>query len=299
MKKIFALAISLSAFIFTNKTHAQQLFRMSQYVQHNFIYNPAAAGITDSGSIGVTYKKMWNGIEGGPQTTILYADKYFTGLNTGAGFVLYNDVTGFTARSGMDLNMAYALRFSGNRKLQFGLNIQLLQERIDKAAIEKYVPGDPILAGPGSKMTADAGAGIYYASPGLSGGVSVKQIVQSKLGLISAKTDEAGRLYRHYYLTANYNWVVDEANTIIPSMMIRMSEKVPADVELGAIIMHKGLFWTGFGMHQNQDFSAYAGLRIKDKYTIGYAFDQYKTPLSSFDGGAGAHEVSLRYFFRK
>ena len=299
MKKIFFLTVSIITVACSGKLHAQQLFRVSQYMQHNFIYNPAAAGITDSGSVGITYKKMWSGIEGGPQTTILFADKYFAGLNTGAGFVLYNDVTGFTARSGMDANIAYALRFSGNRKLQFGLNVQLLQERIDKAAIEKYVPGDPILSGPGSKMTADAGAGIYYASSGFSGGVSVKQMVQSKLGLISAKTDEAGRLYRHYYVTANYNWVVDEDNTIIPSMMLRMSEKVPADFEIGAMIMHKGLFWTGFGWHQRQSFSAYAGVRIKEKYTIGYAFDQYKTPLSTFDGGAGAHEVSLRYFLRK
>jgi len=67
--------LALVCFATTTIT-AQQTFRLSQYMQHNYVFNPAAAGMNDLSSIGVTYKKMWEGIEGGPQTTLLFGDTY-------------------------------------------------------------------------------------------------------------------------------------------------------------------------------------------------------------------------------
>jgi hypothetical protein len=42
-----------------------------------------------------------------------------------------------------------------------------------------------------------------------------------------------------------------------------------------------------------------AGVHIKKKFTLGYSFDIYNTPLSVYDAGANAHEVILRYDFLK
>ena len=289
------LSILLFTLVCAPHGYSQQIFRVSQYLQHNFMFNPAAAGVSKDGTVGLMYKKMWSGMEGGPQTALAYGDYFFEKMNTGAAIVLYNDVTGPTSRSGFDLNAAYAIRFDGDRKLHIGLNAILLQERIDKMQLQEYIPNDPLLAGPGSIITADAGAGVYYASNTFSGGFSVKQLVQSKLNLKKTNTVPEGRLYRHYFLTANYNWKTDEDNVIIPSMMVRFTQNTPATIEVGAILKHKDIFWTGFGWQYKQSFTAYAGVNIKKRYSIGYAFDEYATPLSMFDGGSGAHEIMVRY----
>ena len=71
------MIISLLAVAAASHTKAQQIFTFSQFMQHNFLFNPAAAGANDQSSIGGSYRKMWAGIDGGPQTTFLYGDKFF------------------------------------------------------------------------------------------------------------------------------------------------------------------------------------------------------------------------------
>ena len=62
LKKIFSV---LALVICFTNTNAQQIFKISQFTQHNFLYNPAASGANDYASVGATYRKMWSGIDGG------------------------------------------------------------------------------------------------------------------------------------------------------------------------------------------------------------------------------------------
>lgn len=280
-------------------SNAQQIFRLSQYLQHNYIFNPAASGAGAFGSAIVSYKKMWSGIEGGPQTLLASTDKYFKKYKTGFSSVLFNDVTGPTSRSGIEMNGSYALPMTEKRKLMFGMGALLLQERVDKNFLEKYIPGDPLLSGSGSVVTGDASAGIYYTSPKFNVGLSVKQLIQSKLNLIKSSTTIEGKLYRQYYFMGSYNLITDEENVIVPNFLVKISQNAPTDIEAGAKIIHKDMIWGGFNFHYDQDYTAFAGLKINGKYSIGYAFDQYKTPLSVFDDGGNSHELSLMYYFQK
>ena len=239
-------------------SNAQQIFRLSQYLQHNYIFNPAASGAGEYGSVIVSYKKMWSGIEGGPQTILACADKYFKKYKTGFSSVLFNDVTGPTSRSGVELNGSYTVPFTDKRKLYLGLGALLLQERVDKNVLEKYIPGDPLLTSSGSVVTGDASAGLYYISPKLNVGFSVKQLVQSKLNLIQSSTSIEGKLYRQYYLMGSYNLRTDEENVIVPNFLVKMSQNAPADIEAGAKIIHKDMIWGGFNFHYDQDYTAFA-----------------------------------------
>jgi len=298
MKKQYCFLL-ISIFFIASASQAQQIFRLSQYLQHNYLFNPAAAGAAEHPSVGITYKKMWAGIEGGPQTFLAYGDKYFASKKTGVGVLVYNDVTGPTSRFGAEANISYSVLLAEKRRLMFGLGGMFAQERIDKSAIEKYIPGDPILAGPGSAFTADAAAGIYYVSPTINIGFSAKQLIQSKIDLIKTETALEARRYRQYYLMGSYNWQTDEDNMIIPNFQVKFSENAPADIEAGCKIEHKKILWVGFNYHLDQDFSAFAGFRVDKKLSIGYAYDQYKTPLSIFDSGGGSHELTIIYSFEK
>lgn len=295
--KIKIIPVFLLCLVCVGHSKAQQIFSMSQFMQHNFIYNPAAAGASDQASLGITYKKMWTGIEGGPRTTMLYADKYFEALNTGGGLILYNDVTGPITRSGVEGCVSYGIYTSDYNQLKFGLSGQLLQERIDKAAVQKYIPDDPLLATAGSSTTGDAAFGVYYTTPKLNIGVSAKQLIQSKLNFIKTTTLNESRLYRHYYVMGSYNYQLDSQNILIPNFIIKMAAHSPFDFEAGARLEHKKLLWFGINYHYQQYYSAFLGFNINKKVSLGYAYDQYRTPLSIFDEGGGSHELSLKYYF--
>lgn len=297
IKKI-VLITSLS-FCFAN-IYAQQLFKLSQFTQHNFLFNPAAAGANDVASIGATYKKMWSGLSGGPQTTVLFADKYFDKKNTGVGVYFYDDKTGPTSRTGGEISLSYSVKLgSKEKRVMFGLAGEFLQYRIDKSSMSVFIPNDPLLASANSKIKGDAAAGVYYKSPTLNAGISVQNILQSKLDFIKANSNPSGKLYRHYYFMGSYNWVVDEENVLIPNTLVKYLPNSPTDVELGVRLEHKDMFWVGVNHTFKQSYSLFAGVKMNKSLSIGYAFDQYNTPLSVFDGGGGAHEIMVRYFFSK
>jgi type IX secretion system PorP/SprF family membrane protein len=281
--------------------YAQQAFKISQFSQHNFLYNAAAAGAADHSSIGVAYRSQWSGIDGGPKTGIAFGDHYFDKVNMGTAIVLYNDKTGPTSRTGGQLNISYSLDFTPEKRLMFGLGLDVLQFKADLNKLGSYVPNDPLLASSGSVVKGDAAFGIYYRSPKFSGGLSVQNLLQSKLGLIKTSTTTTdGRLYRHYYAMANYNINVGDGDVLIPNAMITYLPNAPTEYEVGCRFEHADLLNFGFTWVYRQLFSAQAGVKIAHRFSIGYAFELYNSPISQFDGsGANAHELFLRYFFVK
>lgn len=282
----------------TPKVQAQQIFTISQFVQHNFIINPAAAGASDQASIGATYRNMWNSMPGGPETALLFGDMYFDKKNVGLAAVIYDDKTGPTSRTGGEVNLSYSIKLEGTRRLQFGLGAQVLQFKINKAAIADYIPNDPLLASSGNSLKGDASAGIYYRSEGLNVGFSVKQLIQSKFNFIKTSANPEGKLYRHFYLMGSYNLHADADNVLVPNFMLQYAANAPADYSAGIRLEHKRMVWIGFNHHFKQGFSAMAGV-YAGPFSIGYAYDRYSTPLNLFDDGSGAHEISVRYYFKK
>lgn len=297
LKSVISFSLLLAV---CNASNAQQIFTISQFTQHNFLFNPAAAGANDDASIGATYRKMWSGIDGGPQTTILYGDKYFAKKKVGVAVVLYDDKTGPTSRSGGQINLSYSIDMQQGRRIMFGLAGTLMQYKLDKAALASYIQGDPLLSSSSENtMKGDAAAGIYYKSPTLNVGFSVQQLVQAKFNYIKTAANPEGKLYRHMYFMGSYNWKVDEANVVVPNVFVQYQPNAPVDYSVGARLEHNDMFWLGLSYHYQQSYSAYAGVKIDHKLAIGYAYDQYSTPLSLFDDGGGAHEISLRYYFKK
>ena len=295
---------ALSCFACLQQAGAQQIFAISQYMQHNFIYNPAAAGAADNPSVGALYRKMWSGIDGGPQTTILYGDTYFEKKKTGLSVFVYDDKTGPTDRTGGQVDLSYSINLgsSKDKRLMFGLGGMFMDYKIDKAALGADLVTDPDPAlqnAPASKFTADAAAGIYLKTPTINIGASIEQIIKSQLAFVKDEPNQVDRLYRHYFVMASYNIRTDDEDVLIPNVLVRYQSNSPVDVQGGVKLMHQDFLWVGLGLHYQQSYSVYAGVKIAHKLEIGYAYDQYQTPLSVFDNGGAGNELSLRYYFVK
>ena len=119
------------------KADAKQIYKVSNYMEHSFINNPAAVGANGAGTVGAAYRSQWTEFEGGPVTAIFFADAYFSKMNTGLGIVAYSDKTGPTSRTGGELNLSYSVKLDNNNNKRFmiGLGAQVIQFKVDKAKI--------------------------------------------------------------------------------------------------------------------------------------------------------------------
>ncbi len=287
---------------FAGVVSAQQLMTASLYDMQGNLFNPATAGAKKHGIIGATYRTMWEGIDGGPQTEVLFGSAYIKSVKLGIGGYLYNDVTGPTKRTGIDMDYAYHIGMQNGGDFSIGLEARFQQFSIDKAKLQNSLgPNDPVLAGADSRFKGDAGFGLAYTGKKFEAGVSVSQLIQTKLNFYTGNltTSEQGRLYRHYYLHSNYTWQVDESTKIIPNLLFIYLPNAPLEFQGGVRVEHKEVFWWGVGLRARQSWMISAGVHIKKKFTIGYCFDIFSTPLSVFDSGSNGHEILMRYDFIK
>lgn len=302
MKQYILMVIFLTAVTITN---AQQLQTSSLYDMQGVLYNPSMAGVQQNtelkGIIGVTYRSQWSGISGAPRTTTVFGSFAFPKQNIGIGGYVYNDKTGPTSRTGVQLALAKHIIMSNEAKLSLGIEAKLQQYSIDQQKLSESLGSDPVLGSNDSRFKFDAGFGISYTSKKLQVGASVTQLVQSKLDFYSGnltRTEEA-RLYRHYYGHALYNWDVDGYTTITPNFLVTYLPNAPVEFQGGVRFEHNKTFFWGLALRAKQSWMLSAGLHLHKRLTFAYSFDTYRAPLSTFDGGSSAHEFLLRYNFIK
>ncbi len=298
MKKIklilFLLVVSFGV-------KAQQLHFMSQYLQHNAMLNPGAAGIANQDMVGISYRNQWSSFPGNPKTFMAYGDINLEKLKAGIGAYVYRDETGPTSRTGVQLAYSYHI-ISRDGKQKFGLGLELrgLQYAIDKGKIAAALVNDAALAGASSKFGFDAGAGVYYTNDKLSAGVAVSQLIQSKLQLANVPNSTlGGKLYRHYNFIANYKIQTGENIYLIPNALARVIQNAPTEFEAGVKLDYQDKLWTAIIYKVNQLYSLQAGVKIAEKIRVSYSYDAYSGPISQFDGGSGGHEIGLRFDFGK
>lgn len=302
MKKILTAAIVI---LMAATAEGQQLQTSSFYDMQGLLHNPSLAGVNQNkavkGIVGATYRQQWSGISGSPKTLTAFGSFELEKQKAGIGLYGYNDKTGPTSRTGIALQLAKHIRFSDGGVFALGIETRLQQYSIDMAKLSESIPGDPVLGAKDNRFKFDAGFGLSYTNEKWQLGAAVSQLIQSKLDVYSgnlSRTEEA-RLYRHYYFTGRYNWDVDGNTVISPNLMVIYLPNSPTEIVGGARVEHNKLLWWGLGYRSTQSWMLSAGLHINKKLSLGYSYDIYNAPVSSFDGGHSAHEFLLRFSFVK
>ena len=291
----------LTATVIFQVTDAQQLHFTSQYLQHNSMYNPAAAGISDKNILGLSYRSMWSSFPGNPRTFMIYGDVALPKLKAGLGAYAYRDETGPTSRTGLQLAYSYHITSkNAKNKLGLGLELRALQYAIDKGKLTEALGDDPVIGGSENKFGIDAGAGIYFTNGSLSVGAAVSQLIQSKLELADVpNSKQGGKLYRHYNFTANYRINTGADIYLIPNAMVRVIENSPAEYDFGMKFDFQDKIWWGLNWRLRQYWSIQAGLKILQRVGLTYSYDFYQSPISVYSGGSGAHEIGLQFDLKK
>lgn len=276
---------------------AQQLPLFSQYLNNDFLLNPAVSGTKSYAPASVSARMQWAGFSGTPasQTGSIHG-----ALNphVGLGLALINHSAGATKMNSAQFAYAYRIKLTGKIRMSFGLAPMLIQHAISKDKLTLEDANDNTFNRLSGRTTiADMHAGVYAYAAKWTASISVPQLFESRYRLGDDLFQE--RLRRHYLVYGSYDFSCKEKFVITPSVLMKAMEGgAPLQFDINLKASYNQLFWAGLSYRaaSSQSFNEAAVVFVgvqKFNFAFGYAFDYSFSAIRSYS--AGSHEVFLTY----
>ncbi|WP_438962070.1 PorP/SprF family type IX secretion system membrane protein [Nonlabens sp.] len=139
------------------------------YLTDNYyLLHPSMAGAASCGKVRSTIRQQWFDQEDAPNMQTLSFNTA-VGQNSGIGAILFNDKNGYHSQTGAYLSYAYHLQIGGGyedlNRLSFGMNVGMVQSRLDESDFLDAGDFDPIITGvlrSDSYFNVDIGASYFY-----------------------------------------------------------------------------------------------------------------------------------------
>ncbi|MDF1559733.1 MAG: type IX secretion system membrane protein PorP/SprF [Bacteroidales bacterium] len=283
----------LAAVMMAAGLEAQQLPVYSQYLFNKYLINPAVAGSDGYTSINLTTRQQWAGYQGAPQTYSLSAQgrilkqKYLIRDNifdkkifkphtegkVGVGATVFSDINGLVRRTGSSTSYAYHIWLHGGTQLSFGLAFTGYHYKIDQRQIQFDDPDEPWLNTDFRKgiFVPDFNFGAYLLDRKFAIGFSVQDMME---GFIKAGSQAYRdlKIQRTYYLFGNYDFEPDNKSLIQPSLLLKMSEQLSPQADIGITYSYDNKIWVGATFRTGSAIIANVGVR-RDRLFFGYSFD--------------------------
>jgi len=298
MKRI---SILLFAICFAVSLSAQQLPQITQYMNNNYVINPAVAGLYDYYQVNTTIRNQWAGMNEGPRTSVISI--YGKHNNkVGLGGTVYNDVTGPTSRIGGSASYTYTFQLKKELKLSLALQAGFTQFKIIKNNIPVRDQNDPLMSGGDVVRTLpDATFGLNLSGEKWYIGAAIPQLLSSELNLmdddfarIYDTTSQNGKLASHFYILGSYLYEINEVISLQPTLFLRSISGAKTQIDLGIKAEYKEMIWAGMNYKMNNDLSALAallGYNINERFNIGYSYGLPTSNTNSYY--TGSHEFML------
>ena len=298
MKRI---SILLFVICFGGLLKAQQLPQITQYMNNNYVINPAVAGMYDYYQVNTTIRNQWAGINDAPRTSVISIYGRHS-EHVGLGGTVYNDVTGPTSRIGGAASYTYAFQLTQKVKLSLALQGGFTQFKIIKNNIPVMDQDDPLMLGGDVVRTLpDATFGFNVSGNKWYIGAAIPQLLSSELKLmdddfarIYDTTSQNGKLASHIYVLGSYTYDINPAISIEPSFFLKSVAGAKTQIDFGVKSEYKEMIWVGMNYEMNNDLSSIAallGYKINDRFNIGYSYGMPSSATSSYH--SGSHEFML------
>jgi type IX secretion system PorP/SprF family membrane protein len=279
---------------------AQQIPISTIYIENPFAFNPAVAGTDKGFKLRMDNRLQWLGFGDAPVTNQLSAYGPHKRRNIGYGGNISYDKTGPV--STLKMNGAFATNFAINFdiRVSFGINLGLLQYRVDGTQLEFYDNYEDLYA-PHTIMSSfqpDAGAGVYVYHYDWYVGLSAQQLFNNNLKF-NGENSKRNRLKTHFYGLAGYKFTMDRHWVIEPSVLARKVVSLPFQMDICGRVIYKQQFWGGLSARNTfesfDDLSIILGYIHERKIHISLAYDFTFARIRSYT--AGTIELVLGYNF--
>jgi type IX secretion system PorP/SprF family membrane protein len=291
---LLLLVVMLFAY---QKSIAQTEPMYSQYMFNMLGVNPAYAGSREASSFNLFQRRQWIGLQGAPQTTSISFDQSILNKAAGWGIQLYDDKIGVEKADGVNLMGATRIRVSEKGVLSGGLSLGLMNYRIDLMnVIGRPTPSDPAFYANLNKWTPSLGLGIYYNTDNFYAGVSIPNILKSRLtafNLIKSGLQKINQ--KHIFLTSGIVLPINEDLKLKPSTMIKIVEGAPIEADFNTNLWLRDIIGLGVSYRTGDAIVGMAEIQANENLRFGYAYDMTISALKSYN--TGTHEIMLRYEF--
>ena len=292
IKVLMLLAVMLFAY---QKSIAQTEPMYSQYMFNMLGVNPAYAGSREASSFNFFQRSQWIGLQGAPQTTSFSFDQSILNKRAGWGIQFYDDKIGVEKADGINIMGSTKIQVSENGILSGGLSFGLMNYRIDLMNVTgRFTPNDPAFYSNLNKWTPSLGIGIYYNTDNFYAGVSIPNILKSRLtafDLIRSGLQKVNQ--KHIFLTTGFVIPINEDLKLKPSTMIKIVEGAPIEADFNTNIWLRDVIGLGVSYRTGDAIVGMAEIQVNQNLRFGYAYDMTISPLKFYNNGS--HEIMIRY----
>ena len=268
--------ICLSAFSQGELVYTQRLFKL-------WTVNPAYLGGENDIRANMSYKRLWEGIEGAPRLIGANLHSPVGFYNLGAGLKMDFEDIGFRHNNRISVSGDVDIQVSYNSYLFVGLSLGADMRRYDS---------DVVMVSPDAASTLDnynstsfvEGFGLSYRWNKLIVGVGNLFINRSKAEANS---------FHSFYAHASYEYPINKDFVLTPAFMLDYSNDFGTIFDLGAMCHFRNYGGLGFIYRPNRMVAINLEASILPSLVVGYSYDINTGKLNSLANGS--HEISLSF----
>lgn len=291
---------------------AQQMAQYSQYMNNNYLLNPAVAGTEDYIDVKLSFRTQWVGIEGAPKTYYASVNSSLGRLHTQSkrtlhdwsrgfhaiGGLVFRDETGPISYTGVYGSYTYNLALTRSLRLALGVAVGMRQFSLDGSQLRFYNTST-VVASQASRVP-DGTVGLWLYNDNFYAGVSSAQILGNQLDVAydaNARTLGPNRLERHYFLTGGVRLPLGDDVSLVPSVLVKYMKPAPVSVDINAKLKIRDILWVGASYRVNDAFSGMVGVNFSPVASLSYSYDAITSDLAGYQ--SGSHEVLLGLKLKK
>jgi len=270
-------------------------------------FNPAYAGLDNSLSITGTYRTQWTGLDGQPigQRVSAHLPVYY--LSSGFGVEVELDQIGARQLNRFGVSYNYQL-VRGASVWSLGVSARMMQLGMDGGLLRTpngqyedlntIIHNDDLLpAGSVNNSSVAIGAGLYYQSDRLEGGLSARNLNEAVIAFPGF--DYTLKREYHAFFQARFDVL---RNWEVFPMVYAVSDGLQHQTTVGARARFRenvfgGAAYRGYSGTTSDAVVLTGGLSINDKLSVAYAYDITLSNLQTVQ--SGSHEITLKYNLRR
>lgn len=285
---------------------AQQEAQFTQFVNNQLQFNPGYAGVRNTPSVRVQYRKQWIGFDGAPESKLVSFSAPLFKDKVGLGLTVSNTRVGIMDQWFTSMAYSYRIRLSENFHLYPGVQGTLKYYGIDFSdkSVVTITDNDPsILAQMDTrKFYGNFGAGIYGTYKNTFFGVSVPHMYQNTIGFNLSPVDDIIAAERqHYYATAGSVIKLNNILQLRPAVLVKYVKNAPIDVDINMMFTYDyelslGATYRTGGDRFGESIDVLALYQL-NRLGIGISYDFTMSQLRKVS--AGAFEIMARWDFVK
>jgi type IX secretion system PorP/SprF family membrane protein len=263
-------------------TLAQQEPQFAQYFDNTLFVNPAYAGSKGVLNAMAIHREQWVGFEGRPRSTTFSLQSPLNYESVGLGLTLVNDVVGPLQQTMVYGDFSYSLKFSGNRKLAFGLKAGANIINVGSSSLQPTNESDPVfLQSAYNKVNPNFGLGIYYHTPRFFIGASSPKLVERSY----TPQDKTGLERRHFFGIAGLVFNTGRMWKIRPTTQLKLTNGAPLSLDLSVAGIYDDKFYIGAMYRLDAATGVFIQYQLSPQFKAGLATEFGAQEIRKYNDG--------------